>query len=122
MIVKQAAVVAALLASIPIADVSAAANAAHRPAKGQISVKVVSKSSGKPIASERICPLNGKTNKFVGKCGVTNSHGVALLKRVKPGRWTVSYEADIGRFDYPKKVRVHAGHVKKITWHQPPLG
>jgi hypothetical protein len=74
---------------------------------GTIRVQVVDY-SGAPYSGLKICPTQHKANpaqktngKLVGKCGVTDKHGVALLAKVKPGdRWATVYSSGQGQLSH----------------------
>jgi hypothetical protein len=78
--------------------------------------------SGAPYSGLKICPTKHKANptqkangKLVGKCDVTNAHGVAVLTKVKPGDcWATTYVS--GHAQLSHKATVTAGHTTKISW------
>jgi hypothetical protein len=111
-------------ASIVVVFAVATPTATAEPAAaktGEIRVHVVDY-SGAAYSGLKICPTKHKASpsqtskgKLVGKCAVTNKHGVALLTKVKPGRrWATFYSS--GNAQLSHEVTVRAGHTTKISW------
>jgi hypothetical protein len=123
MFLSRAALIAttsvAMMATSSVAFATPSAPASR--STGTIKVHAVD-FTGKPIKGLKFCPTKHKADStkttkgtLVGKCDRTNSHGVALLTKVKPGhRWATYYPSGSGYLS--KKAHVSAGHTTKIKW------
>jgi len=111
--------------AVPLLAVSVAAVPAVAAASGQGTgtVRVHAENyAGQPIKGLKFCPTRAKANPdgktkgtLVGKCGVTNSHGIAMLKQVRPGkRWATYYAS--GDATSSKRVTVKAGATTTSNW------
>jgi hypothetical protein len=69
---------------------------------------------GSPVPGITVCPTQHKlpnVGKMEGKCGTSDKHGNATMKKVKPGKWFVTMYASDGTVagQFPKKIKIAAG-------------